>query len=156
MYTIGQVSQMFHLPVSTLRYYDKEGLFPTMERQSGIRKFGERELEALRVIECLKQSGLEIKEIRQFMQWCVEGPSTYQDRLALFQARRRAVEDEMKRLQKTLDMLRFKCWYYETAVRDGSEERLLSMLPDRLPPEIQKLYDNAHASDDAADREKEI
>ena len=47
MYTIGQVSQMFHLPVSTLRYYDKEGLFPTMERQSGIRKFGERELEAL-------------------------------------------------------------------------------------------------------------
>ena len=87
MYTIGQVSELFHLPVSTLRYYDKEGLFPTMEWQSGIRKFGERELEALRVIECLKQSGLEIKEIRQFMQWCVEGPSTYEARLALFEAR---------------------------------------------------------------------
>jgi len=148
MYTIGQVSEMFHLPVSTLRYYDKEGLFPTMERQSGIRKFGERELEALRVIECLKQSGLEIKEIRQFMQWCVEGPSTYEDRLALFRARRRAVESEMARLQKTLDMLRFKCWYYETAVRDGNEDRLSELLPDRLPPEIQPLYNNAHAPDE--------
>ena len=45
---------MFNLPISTLRYYDKEGLFPSMQRQSGIRKFGETEVEALRVIECLK------------------------------------------------------------------------------------------------------
>ena len=58
MYSIGQVSEMFHLPISTLRYYDKEGLFPGMERQSGIRRFSEREIEALRVIECLKASGM--------------------------------------------------------------------------------------------------
>lgn len=76
MYTIGQVSEMFSLPISTLRYYDKEGLFPQMERSSGIRRFSERELEALRVIECLKRSGLEIKEIKQFMQWCAEGSGT--------------------------------------------------------------------------------
>ena len=49
MYTIGQVSEMFHIPVSTLRYYDKEGLFPGLERASGIRRFGDAELEALRV-----------------------------------------------------------------------------------------------------------
>ena len=65
MYTIGQVSKMFGLPISTLRYYDKEGLFPDMERSNGIRRFGQRELEALRVIECLKKSGMEIKDIRQ-------------------------------------------------------------------------------------------
>ena len=145
MYSIGQVSEMFHLPVSTLRYYDKEGLFPYMERRSGIRRFSERELEALRVIECLKKSGLEIKEIKQFMAWCVEGPTTYPERKALFESRKRAVEEEMLRLQRTLDMLKFKCWYYETAIRDGSEDRLNEMLPDHLPPEIQKLYDSAHA-----------
>ena len=77
MYTIGQVSKMFGLPVSTLRYYDKEGLFPDMERSSGIRRFGQRELEALRVIECLKKYGMEIKDIRQFMEWCAQGSSTY-------------------------------------------------------------------------------
>lgn len=73
MYTIGQVSEQFDLPVSTLRYYDKEGLFPALTRTSGIRRFGEQELEALRVIECLKRSGLEIKEIKQFMEWCAQG-----------------------------------------------------------------------------------
>ena len=57
MYTIGQVAQMFGLPVSTLRYYDKEGLFPEMRRVSGIRQFSEKEIEALRVIECLKKIG---------------------------------------------------------------------------------------------------
>ena len=76
MYTIGQVSELFGLPISTLRYYDKEGLFPAMQRDSGIRKFGEKELEALRVIECLKKSGLEIKDIEQFMAWCVQGSET--------------------------------------------------------------------------------
>lgn len=55
MYTIGQVAEMFQIPVSTLRYYDNEGLFPTMERQSGIRKFSDKELETLHVIDCLKR-----------------------------------------------------------------------------------------------------
>ena len=54
MYTIGQVSEMFQLPVSTLRYYDKEGLFPNLKRESGIRKFNDHELEALRMIEAAR------------------------------------------------------------------------------------------------------
>ena len=80
MYTIGQISEMFQLPISTLRYYDKEGLFPDLERSSGIRRFSEKEIEALRVIECLKKSGLEIKDIKLFMEWCSEGSATYQRR----------------------------------------------------------------------------
>ena len=145
MYTIGQVSEMFSLPISTLRYYDKEGLFPQMERSSGIRRFSERELEALRVIECLKRSGLEIKEIKQFMQWCAEGSGTYPQRHELFVQQMETVKAEMDRLEKTMDMLRFKCWYYEQAMRDGGEEHIHAMLPDKLPPEIKAIYDNAHS-----------
>ena len=145
MYTIGQVSEMFNLPISTLRYYDKEGLFPSMQRQSGIRQFGETEVEALRVIECLKASGLEIKDIKKFMEWCIEGPTTYAQRKELFETRKAAVEAEMIQLQKTLDMLTFKCWYYETAIRDGSEDKLKEMIPDNLPVDIKKMYDNARS-----------
>lgn len=144
MYTIGQVSEMFDLPISTLRYYDKEGLFPGMQRQSGIRKFSDTEIESLRIIECLKASGLEIKDIKQFMEWCTEGSSTYTKRKELFEVRRKVIEAEMAELQKSLDMIKFKCWYYETAIKDGNEERLSKMLPDKLPPKIQKLYDNGH------------
>ena len=145
MYSIGQVAEMFGLPISTLRYYDKQGLFPNMERVSGIRKFGDTEIEALRVIECLKKAGMEIKDIRQFMDWCVEGPSTYPQRKALFEEQRSHMEAELEQMNRTLDMLKFKCWYYEQAIKDGSEDRLKSLIPDHLPEEIRKAYENAHS-----------
>ena len=100
MYSIGQVAEMFGLPISTLRYYDKLGLFPKMERVSGIRKFSETEIEALRVIECLKKSGLEIKDIKQFMDWCVEGASTYPQRKALIEKQRERLEAELVHMNK--------------------------------------------------------
>ncbi|MCQ2422294.1 MAG: MerR family transcriptional regulator [Lachnospiraceae bacterium] len=144
MYTIGQVSEMFHLPISTLRYYDKEGFFPQLVRNGNIRYFSDTELEALHVIECLKSSGLEIKEIKQFFHWVMEGPASYPDRKQLFETRRAAVLAEMARLEKTLAMLEFKCWYYDRAIQDGNEDSINSMLPHNLPKDIQALYDKAH------------
>ena len=129
MYSIGQVAEKFGMPISTLRYYDKQGLFPNMERVSGIRKFSEQEIEALRVIECLKKAGMEIRDIRQFMDWCAEGPSTYPQRKAMFEERKAHMEaeiahmeEEIRRMNRALDMLKFKSWYYEQAIKDGSEE----------------------------------
>lgn len=145
VYSIGQVSEMFGLPISTLRYYDKQGLFPQIERESGIRRFSDREVEALRVIECLKKAGMELKDIRQFMDWCVVGSDTYPKRKAMFEAQREHVEEEMRHLNKTLDMLKFKCWYYEQAMQDGNEDRLHEMIPDGLPDDIRAIYDNAHS-----------
>lgn len=144
MYTIGQISEMFDLPVSTLRYYDKEGLFPHIERESGIRRFSDNEIESLYVIECLKKSGMEIKEIRQFMQWCAEGSSTYKNRKELMESRKKALEEKMHELEKNMAMVKFKCWYYEKAIADGCEDNIKAMLPDNLPEDIQKLYDLAH------------
>ena len=146
MYSIGQVAEMFDLPISTLRYYDKQGLFPNMERVSGIRKFSEAEIEALRVIECLKKAGMEIKDIRQFMIWCGEGASTYQQRLELFQRRRAEVEQELARLKKTLAMIDFKCWYYTQALATGSED-FTAAIPEGLPEEIRALYDASHGEE---------
>ena len=144
MYTIGQVSEMFGIPISTLRYYDKQGLFPGLERASGIRKFSDRELETLRIIECLKRSGLEIKDIKQFIGWCVEGPATYPQRKALFEKQKETVEAEIQRLSKVLDMLKYKCWFYEQSIVQGSDTEVRKLLPDHLPEEIQRAYDHAH------------
>ena len=92
VYTIGETAKMLGVLASTLRYYDKQGLFPEMTRVSGIRKFDDTEIDALSVIECLKRSGLEIKDIKQFMDWCMEGASTYPQRKELFERQRRQVE----------------------------------------------------------------
>lgn len=145
MYTIGQVSQMFGLPISTLRYYDKQGLFPQMKRISGIRRFSDEEIETLRMIECLKMSGLEIKDIKKFIDWCSAGPSTYEKRRKLFLEQKNIVEEEISRMNKVLDMLKFKCWYYEEAIKDQTEDRIKNLIPDHLPEDIRKAYINAHA-----------
>ncbi|WP_026459535.1 MerR family transcriptional regulator [Schaalia vaccimaxillae] len=141
MYSIGEVSEMFNLPVSTLRYYDKEGLFPSLERRAGNRRFSEENLDALRVIECLKSSGVQIKEIKEFMRWCQQGPATYQQRKALFEARRDLVRKEIAQLQATLATLEYKCWYYDQALKDGNEERLATMTPTDLPKDVKALYE---------------
>ncbi len=144
MYTIGEVAQMFDLPISTLRYYDKEGLFPSLKREGGIRKFSDNELEALRVIECLKKSGLEIKDIKLFMTWCKEGPITYPNRLDLLQKQKEHVEEQIKQLHKALDMLTYKCWFYEEIIKEGDEDKVRSSIPNNLPKEIKDAYLNAH------------
>ena len=145
MYTIGQVSEMFSIPISTLRYYDKEGFFPNLERSGNIRKFSDNELASLKLIECLKKSGLEIKDIKQFFKLVSGGSSTYAERKEIFEARKIAVEEEIAALEKTLAMLKFKCWYYEQAIKDGSEDRLKALIPDRLPEGVRKAYENAHS-----------
>lgn len=143
-YNIGQISEMFEIPVSTLRYYDKEGLFPNMERASGIRKFSEREIEQLRLIECLKKSGLEIKNIKLFMEWCAMESSTYEQRHELFVEQRKNVMAEIDRLNNVLDMINFKCWYYEQAIKDGSEKNVNPPNIKNMPKDIQKAYLNTH------------
>ena len=147
MYSIGQVSKMFDLPIPTLRYYDKEGLFQDLEREpSGIRKFNEKSIEALRVIECLKKSGMQIKEIRELMNWCSQGDRTLEKRKEMFCARRQEIEKQMEELQRTLDMVKFKCWYYETACKEGTEVNMPQHMEEDMPADIVQCYENAHAN----------
>ncbi|NBA62609.1 MerR family transcriptional regulator [Enterococcus mundtii] len=143
-YLIGEISKKFNIPISTLRYYDKEGLFPGIERVSGIRKFSENEIEALRVIECLKKSGLEIKDIKQFMEWTKLGSETFETRKELFERQKAIVENEIQQMQKVLDMIKFKYWYYDEAIRQGDEKAVQAQIPDNLPQEVKLSYENSH------------
>lgn len=144
-YTIGAVAKQFSLTVSTLRYYDKEGLFPELERTSGIRQFTDRDIDALRMIECLKKSGLEIKEIRQFMQWCTQGRETYRQRHELLCERQRKVVRELKQLRQVQDMLTFKCWYYEQLLSGESADELKDPDNGKMPESIREAYISAFA-----------
>ena len=143
MYTIGQISDMFNIPISTLRYYDKEGLFPDIQRRSGIRIFSDREVEKLRMIECLKKTGMEIRDIKEFMHWCQQGPATYEKRRDMLLRQKKAVEAEMEHMSQVLDMIRYKCWYYDQAIQDGNEERLHSITLEDMPEDIRKAYENS-------------
>jgi DNA-binding transcriptional MerR regulator len=139
-YTISEAAKKLKLTASTLRFYDKEGLLPFVDRSSnGIRMFKDADFEWLRLIECLKATDMPIKEIKTFIDWYLEGDSTLQQRCEMFHERKRIVEAQIEELQKTLDMINYKCWYYDTAFAAGTIEVHNNMKPEDIPEEIVKL-----------------
>lgn len=125
---------MMGLATSALRYYETEGILPAAERSvGGRRRYSDADLGALRVVECLKTSGLSIKEIKAFMDMCEEGDATLADRLELFRNRREAVLREIDELRQVLDVLDYKTWYYEQAVAAGTEAAVRVMVETDLP-----------------------
>lgn len=144
MYSIGEISKMFQLPISTLRYYDKEGLFPHLKRVNGVRQFSESEIETLRVIDCLKKSGLEIKEIKEYMSLCSLGNTTLKQRKEIFEKQKEEVLQEMEKLQKVLSMLNYKCWYYDQAIEKNDESYVQALSFNQFPQQIQQYYKHSH------------
>ncbi len=129
-YSISQVAKTYNLSIHALRYYEKEGLLPFVKRtQSGIRKFDEIAMDGLKIVECLKKSGMPLKEIKQFLDWCQEGDTTLTKRRDMFHERREIVLAQMAELKNVLDVISYKCWYYETAVTEGSEEAVKKIKP---------------------------
>lgn len=121
-FSISEVAKKLNLTVYTLRYYDKEGLMPFVERtSSGLRLFKESDIDALKVIECLKATGMPIKEIKNFIDWCSEGDSTLQQRYDMFVERKASVEAQMEELKKTMELIERKCLYYQIALEAGTE-----------------------------------
>lgn len=121
-YTIKQAAEKVGLTPVAVRYYDKEGLFPGLERtEAGYRVFDDDDITFLRVVECLKRSGMPIKDIRQFAQWVREGDASLQERHDMFVERKRVVEQQIAELKATLDVIDHKIWYYETALEAGTE-----------------------------------
>lgn len=134
VYTVGEMAKELGVPASTLRYYDQEGLLPFVERSGGgIRIFGEKDYEALLVIECLKKSGLSIKEIKSFMGMVREGDASLAQRLELFKGRREAAQKQLEELERTMALLDYKCWYYETALAAGTERAVQEMGEEDIP-----------------------
>lgn len=101
------------------------GILPFVERTSGgIRMFKEQDYEWMKIIECMKRAGMPIKDIRDYIDLALEGDATIHERLQLFQNQKRLVQEQMKSLQHTLDVLDYKCWYYETAESAGTTDVL--------------------------------
>ncbi|MBQ4086567.1 MAG: MerR family transcriptional regulator [Clostridia bacterium] len=133
-YTIKEVSEMTGIPASTIRYYDKMGLLPFVERgPHGYRAFSRENLRTLRLVECLKSTGMSLENIRTFFEWVMQGESTMQRRYEMFLEQRRSVEEQIKQLQKTLEIIDYKCELYETAIRTGTAD-LYENAPERDDP----------------------
>lgn len=139
MSRIGEISQRMSIPASTLRYYDREGLLEGLERgPGGARVFTKTALSTLLIIHCLKQSGLTIKEIKEFIELVKAGDSSLQTRLELFRRKREDIAEKISQLKKIYNILDYKCWYYETSVEHGGEECMEHIKAEDLPEKYRQ------------------
>lgn len=144
LYNVGEVAKMLGLAPSTLRYYDREGLLPFVERTSGgFRMFSDKDIEWLAIIECLKQSGLSIKEIQTYIEQCAQGDSTILQRKELFAKRREVVLEQIRELEQTLDMLDYKMWFYTVAEEAGTTAIHETMPESEIPERMLDIKRNS-------------
>ena len=140
-YTIGETAKMLGVAPSALRYYDKEGLLPFVERsESGLRMFTESDMDWLKVIQCLKATGMPIKGIRRFIECAREGDGTISERLNILKAQRENVITQIKEIEEHLKMLDYKVWYYSEALKAGSTEALKNYPEQSIPEKFRPFF----------------
>ena len=140
VYTVGEMAKRLGVPASTLRYYDKEGLLPFVKRSSGgIRMFQDSDFEWLQVIGCMKKAGMSIKDIRRYIEMALQGDDTIDLRLEMFRHQREVLQRQMAELQHTMEMVEYKCWYYETAKARGTTKIPQSMDESEIPEQFRRI-----------------
>lgn len=140
-FLIGDITKMYGISQDTLRYYDKAGLLPFVKKnQAGRRVFTEDDLGYIEVIDCLKRSGIPVKEIAKFMDWCVEGDKSLPQRYAFMVEQEIALEKKIIELQAQLDFLRWKKWYYKTANEAATEEIFFKEGTRQVDKKWRKTY----------------
>lgn len=120
-YTISEISKMMNIPSSTIRYYDSQGLLPYVNRVNGRRMFTESDISGLRLIECLKNTGMPIKDIKAYFVLVKEGDSTLLARRDIILHQKEVVKQQIKALERNLKKIEEKEEYYSIAIEAGTE-----------------------------------
>ena len=137
-YSIKEMSELTNLPPSTLRYYDSQGLLPSLKRDiNNIRVFDDEDYNTLKLIDCLKKSGLSIKDIKNFMDITKQGDKALNQRLEIFRNRREILREELKELKEILSVMEYKCWYYEKACAAGTESVMKNLDDSDIPEKFR-------------------
>jgi DNA-binding transcriptional MerR regulator len=132
-YSTKELTEKLNLSMHTLRYYEKEGLLPPIERdQHGNRKYSDLDLERLILIRCMRASGMSIAYIKDYMKLCLEGFSSVSSRKEILLLQKKVLEEQKKELDENLEVINLKLEYYRE-------------LENRGPDEYESIIDKKHA-----------
>ena len=112
--TISEVSKKYDLTPDTIRYYEKEGLIPKAPRtKSGIRDFDEETCNWIEFIKCMRNAGLEIEILKQYVELFKQGSKTVKERRLLLEEQRKKLLEKQKDIKATLERLNYKIKIYD-------------------------------------------
>jgi DNA-binding transcriptional MerR regulator len=127
---IAEVSEQFGMSVDTLRYYERVGLIPPVNRnESGIRDYNELDLRRVDFIKCMRSAGLPVEVLIEYVALVQQGDSTIEARKEILKEQRALLATRMEEMKKTLDILDHKLEVYEKAVL--TKEKKIVETPDQ-------------------------
>jgi DNA-binding transcriptional MerR regulator len=122
---IAEVSERYEISLDTLRYYERIGLIPPVNRkESGIRDYNEIDLKRVEFIKCMRSAGLPIETLIEYIGLVQQGDKTIEARKEILEEQRKQLVAKMEEMQKTLDMLDHKIDVYEKTVLKKEKELL--------------------------------
>lgn len=120
MYTIKEVAEKMDISEHTLRFWAKSELIPFIKRnKNNVRLFSENDLGWVRIVKCLRSVGTENKAIKKYIDLCLVGDSTVKERFEIIKNTKTRAEQQMKDLQKQLDLLEYKENYYQNIIKNN-------------------------------------
>ena len=141
-YSIKEVADMMGVTTATLRYYDEEGLLPNIKRVNGKRTFEDKDFKWLRVLNCLKNTNMPIKKIKEYVDLAEKGDSTLQERYKLIEEQKANILSQIKDLNYYLKEIEYKEWYYKKAIEAGTEKAVEDITSNNPTLEVDKIPKN--------------
>ena len=123
MYTIKEVAEKMDISEHTLRFWAKSGFFPFVKRnQNNIRQFSDNDLEWVKIVKCLRSVGTENKAIKRYIDLCIVGDSTIEERYKIILGTKEKALMQMDKLKKQLAILEYKENFYKNLIKNNLKD----------------------------------
>lgn len=114
MYSMKEACKMVNMTYETLKYYCNEGLVPNVKRDTNnYRVFDDNNIAWINSLSCLKNCGMSINEMKEYLSLCLKGEKTIPERQEILKRKKIDLEDKMKHLQESIDYINWKENFYK-------------------------------------------
>ncbi|MBB3128415.1 DNA-binding transcriptional MerR regulator [Paenibacillus rhizosphaerae] len=138
-FTIGQVAEKTGLPIHTIRYYEKEGILPFIKRnESGRRIFEYEDIQWINLLNCLRDTGMPIAQLKDYADLTLQGDPTGEKRLEILKKQKEKIEEQVNILKSHIELLNLKMEWYPRLKKENIQfdHAVKAWLKDgKLPPE---------------------
>ena len=138
-FTIGQVAEKTGLSIHTIRYYEKEGILPIIKRnESGMRIFEYEDIQWINLLNCLRNTGMPIAQLKVYADLTLQGDPTGEKRLEILKRQKEKIEEQVNILKTHIDLLNRQMAWYPRLKKENVlfDDAMKAWLKDgKLPPE---------------------
>ena len=131
MYTMKEACAQTGLSYETLKFYCNQGLVPNVRRDAQNRRiFSESDIAWIRSLECLKNCGMGIREMQEYISLCLEGQSSIPRRKEILERKLRELEQELSRIRESIAYIDRKQNFYDD-VLSGKAPYVSNLNPNK-------------------------